>query len=151
MEPNLSDSPASPTASATAAPASAPASKPKPKRKAAKARAPKKAAAHKGARKAPKPARKPRAAAHKPNGHIGRHGKTLHDGRRKPGTNPPMSEKARRYGKKVAAARAKKGWTQAVLAKKIGITQPGLANIERGVGGGGREETRRKLAKALGL
>jgi ribosome-binding protein aMBF1 (putative translation factor) len=68
--------------------------------------------------------------------------------RRKQGTNPPKNKATRAYGKKVAAARLKKGWTQKELARRAGLSQPGLANIERGVAGAS-EKAQAKIAKAL--
>jgi ribosome-binding protein aMBF1 (putative translation factor) len=70
--------------------------------------------------------------------------------RRSPGTNPPRDSKAAGYGKKVAAARKKKEMTQGDLARKIGVSQPGIANIERGVVGAS-DVMKNKIAKALGL
>lgn len=70
--------------------------------------------------------------------------------RRKPGTNPPKTEAAGIYGRKIAKARKAQELTQKALAAKVGLSQPGLANIERGVGPAG-EKTRAKLEKALGL
>lgn len=118
---------------------------PKPKKKARKA-------GKKVAKKKTKaPAKKKAPTGKGPSGRIGKHGKQIADGRRKPGTNPPRSEAARRFGKAVARARAAKGMSQLGLSVKIGITQPGLANIERGVGGGSKEETVKAINKALGL
>lgn len=113
-------------------------------------------AAKKGS-KAPKVAKVPRKSSGKVNyevgteGREGKHSMTLDQGRKKPGTNPPKSEAHAKYGRAIAKARAAKGLTQRQLAEKTGLTQPGIANIERGVGGGTREETRKKLAKALGI
>lgn len=76
--------------------------------------------------------------------------------RKAPGTNPPRSDEAGVYGRKIAKARKAKELSQRDLAAKVELSQPGLANIERGVGGAGEDtkkgrETRRKLEKALGL
>jgi len=125
-------------------------------KKAAKAKKSPKAKAAPKAKKTPKPKapRSPKApkAKKEKTGRFGRHSQTMADGtRRKPGTNPPMSEEAAKYGRKVAKARHAKGWTQRQLADKVGLTQPGVANIERGTTGGGKEATREKLAKVLGL
>jgi len=70
--------------------------------------------------------------------------------RRRPGTNPPSTKENGAYGKKVAAARAKKDWTQKQLAEKVGFSQPGIANIERGVIGAS-DEAKKKINKALGI
>jgi ribosome-binding protein aMBF1 (putative translation factor) len=67
-----------------------------------------------------------------------------------PGKNKPKNRETYAYGKKVAGARTKKGLTQSQLAKKMGISQPGLANIERGVAGTS-DEMKAKFKKALGV
>jgi ribosome-binding protein aMBF1 (putative translation factor) len=67
-----------------------------------------------------------------------------------PGKNKPKSPETKAYGLKVAAARHKKELTQSQLAAKMGISQPGLANIERGVAGAS-DEMKAKFKKALGL
>jgi ribosome-binding protein aMBF1 (putative translation factor) len=70
--------------------------------------------------------------------------------RTKPGKNKPKSKETAAYGKKVAAARQKKELTQSQLAAKMGISQPGLANIERGVAGAS-DAMKAKFKKALGV
>jgi ribosome-binding protein aMBF1 (putative translation factor) len=70
--------------------------------------------------------------------------------RTKPGKNKPKSKETAAYGKKVAAARQKKELTQSELAAKMGISQPGLANIERGVAGAS-EAMKAKFKKHLGV
>jgi ribosome-binding protein aMBF1 (putative translation factor) len=70
--------------------------------------------------------------------------------RAKPGKNKPKSKETAAYGKKVAAARQKKELTQSQLAAKMGISQPGLANIERGVAGAS-DAMKAKFKKALGI
>jgi ribosome-binding protein aMBF1 (putative translation factor) len=67
-----------------------------------------------------------------------------------PGKNKPKSKETAAYGIKVANARHKKGLTQSQLAAKMEISQPGLANIERGVAGTS-EEMKAKFKKALGI
>ena len=127
----------------------------------AKAKAPK-------AKKSPKPkAKKAKAATKKPKagavtelnpkgrkflGPSGSPRGIRQDGkpRVKPGKNKPKSPEAAAFGKKVAAARKKKELTQSQLAAKMGISQPGLANIERGVAGAS-DEMKAKFKKALGL
>ena len=68
----------------------------------------------------------------------------------KPGKNKPKSEETRKYGARVSAARQKKEFTQSQLAAKMGISQPGLANIERGVTGCS-DEMKAKFKKHLGV
>jgi DNA-binding XRE family transcriptional regulator len=68
--------------------------------------------------------------------------------RRKPGTNRAKSKEAAAFGKKIAKARKKLGLKQWEVAKKAGLSQPGYANIERGVAGT-TEETRKAILKAL--
>lgn len=129
-----------------------------PKRaKKAKRAAKMKPAKGKKLKAARKPARKPKAAKKaKPRANTPKRG-VPKDGspRRKPGTNPARSEEAGRYGRRIAKARQAAGLTQKQLAKKVGLSQPGLANIERGVGGAGDsprgQATRARLEKALGL
>lgn len=50
----------------------------------------------------------------------------------------------------VAAWRRHRGWSQAELAQRAGLTQAGVARIEAAKSGAGRPATRRKLADALG-
>lgn len=75
---------------------------------------------------------------------------------RKPGTNPPVSEAAAKFGRKVAKLRAEKGWSQVTLAEKCSakaerkIGQPTIANIERGVANAG-PRVFPYLAKVLGI
>jgi len=70
--------------------------------------------------------------------------------RRARGTNPPKTEAAGRLGRKIAKARGEKEWSQKMLAEKLGVTQPGIANIERGVAPPS-EELQEKIFKALGI
>ena len=74
------------------------------------------------------------------------------DGKKRtaPGKNKPKSKETAAYGKRVAAARLKKELTQSQLASKMGISQPGLANIERGVAGTS-DAMKLKFKKALGV
>lgn len=105
--------------------------------------------------KAPK-AKKPRKPkAEKPAKGPGRGIRADGKPRRKPGTNPPKSEEAAKYGRKVAKLREAMGWTQAVLAEKCGFGQPTIANIERGTIPAGERKingepsAKARLAKAL--
>lgn len=50
----------------------------------------------------------------------------------------------------VAAWRRHVGLTQAVLADKVGVTQAAIARIEAGPAGAGRDDTLKRIAKALG-
>jgi ribosome-binding protein aMBF1 (putative translation factor) len=70
--------------------------------------------------------------------------------RRKARTNPPLNEAAAAFGRKMAKARTAKEWTQARLAEKLGMSQPGIANLERGISAGSKV-TKAKICKALGL
>lgn len=123
------------------------------KSKAKKEKAPAKAKKSKAAKKEPKPkakkAPKTKKAKAGTPGHAGKHGKTIADGRKKPGTNEPVSDQAAKYGRKVAKLRAALELTQKELAAKIGLSQPGVANIERGVSGIPRLANQQALAKAL--
>jgi ribosome-binding protein aMBF1 (putative translation factor) len=118
----------------------------------AKAKKPKAAIAKKA-----KPAAVGKKTELNPNGrkHLGPGGSPRgirQDGkdRTKPGKNKPKSKETAAYGIKVANARHKKELTQSQLAAKMGISQPGLANIERGVAGTS-EEMKAKFKKALGV
>lgn len=72
--------------------------------------------------------------------------------RRAARTNPPKSEKAAALGRKIAKARKDKEWTQRQLAEKVGLSQPGVANIERGVAPPSEKKgTVAKIFKALGI
>jgi transcriptional regulator with XRE-family HTH domain len=55
--------------------------------------------------------------------------------RRKAGTNPPRNEGTLRVGLAIAKARKGAGLTQRQLAEQVGMVQPAIANIERGVAG----------------
>lgn len=70
--------------------------------------------------------------------------------RKAPGTNEPRSEAAERFGHKISKLRQAKGWTQRDLATKAGLSQSGIANIERGVAHAG-PRSYPGIAKALGL
>jgi DNA-binding XRE family transcriptional regulator len=50
----------------------------------------------------------------------------------------------------VAAWRRHVGLTQAVLADEVGVTQAAIARIEAGPAGAGRDDTLKRIAKALG-
>lgn len=121
----------------------------KPKKKAKKAKTPKEPK--------PKKERKPRAkkAPKEPKKGPGRGIRADGKPRRKPGTNPPKSEEAAKYGRKVAKLRAAAGMTQAQLAEKCGFGQPTIANIERGTIPAGERKingepsAKARLAKAL--
>jgi ribosome-binding protein aMBF1 (putative translation factor) len=119
------------------------------------------------AKKAPVKAKKVKAAPKKPKAgavtELNPNGRALvgpggsprgirQDGkpRTSPGKNKPKSKETAAYGKKVAAARLKKKLTQSQLAKLMKISQPGLANIERGVAGTS-DEMKGKFKKALGV
>jgi ribosome-binding protein aMBF1 (putative translation factor) len=127
------------------------------KKGAKKAKGPKKAKAAKEP-KTPKAKaeKKPRAPA-RAEGVTQKRGVPLDGSPRKAqGTNPPKNEEAAKYGRKIAKARKAMGLSQKALAVKAGLSQPGICNIERGVGGatGMREKsqaTRAKLEKILGL
>ena len=124
--------------------------KPKAKKKASKPKAAPKAASKpkkKAAKKAAKKPKSAKASGPKPRGRgIRKDGKP----RRRPGTNPASSPANERYGKKVAAARHKKELSQKQLADKVGCSQPGLANIERGVVGAS-EDMKKRIGKAVGI
>lgn len=53
-------------------------------------------------------------------------------------------------GERVKRRRLELSMTQAELARLIGVTQPKLSNLERGVEGGATIKTAKRLARALG-
>lgn len=53
-------------------------------------------------------------------------------------------------GERVKRRRLELNMTQAELARLIGVTQPKLSNLERGVEGGATIKTAKRLARALG-
>jgi ribosome-binding protein aMBF1 (putative translation factor) len=130
-------------------PVKAPAKKPR-RAKAAKAHKPK------AKKKAPRRAKVKAARKSRPEKPAAKKGKKAWPvnpksgkPRRRPGTNPPRTDAAGSLGKRIAAARKKKGWSQKQLAVKTGYTQPGIANMERGVAPPS-DEARTKLSRALG-
>jgi ribosome-binding protein aMBF1 (putative translation factor) len=147
---------ANPVAAEVAAPQKLVPLKRKPKAKKAKSPKAKKSrgktprlakSSKKTAAREKKPATKTTESTGKPRGRgIRKDGKP----RRSPGTNPAASKETAAYGKKVAAARTKKELTQKQLADKMGISQPGLANIERGVVGAS-DDMKAKIKKAIGV
>jgi ribosome-binding protein aMBF1 (putative translation factor) len=54
------------------------------------------------------------------------------------------------FGRKIRVARKAKGLTQSALAKKVGIHQPVICNLEMGTHGCS-DKLKAKIAKALGL
>jgi ribosome-binding protein aMBF1 (putative translation factor) len=70
--------------------------------------------------------------------------------RTKPGKNKAKNDETKAFGKEIAKARAKLGLKQWEVAKRANLSQPGYANIERGVAGT-TEETRKAILKALKL
>ncbi len=70
--------------------------------------------------------------------------------RTKPGKNKPKDKKTAAFGKKLAAARKRLGLKQWEVADKAGLSQPGYANIERGVAGSS-PDTQKTLARVLRL
>ena len=54
------------------------------------------------------------------------------------------------FGRKADRARKEKGWSQAHLAERSGLTQPGICNILRGTAGAS-EAAQKRISKALGL
>ena len=54
-------------------------------------------------------------------------------------------------GKKVKTLRARRHFSQSMLAKRAGLTQPYLAQIERGVRTNPSFKAVRSIAKALGV
>jgi ribosome-binding protein aMBF1 (putative translation factor) len=96
---------------------------------------------------AAKPKKAKAAAAVAPRGRgLRKDGKP----RRLPGTNPAASREKAAYGKRVAAARHKKDLTQSQLAAEVKLSQPGLANIERGVVGAS-DAVKTRIEKTLGV
>ena len=72
--------------------------------------------------------------------------------KRGPRGNPPDKVARRgdaRYGARVAKARARKEWTQKQAAAKLGITQPGLCNVEKGTVGASKE-LKKRIKRVLG-
>jgi transcriptional regulator with XRE-family HTH domain len=53
-------------------------------------------------------------------------------------------------GERVKQRRLELSLTQAELARLIGVTQPKVSNLERGVEGGATIKTAKRLARALG-
>lgn len=104
------------------------------------AKAPKKGVAKKKASKAPA-AKKAAKKAPKAKG----------TNRRGPGSpNKVVRRGDAKLGARIAKARHAKGFTGLALAKKVGCTQPAIANIEKGTVGVS-EKLYAKIAKALGL
>jgi len=68
------------------------------------------------------------------------------DGRRSRRVPDPKT-----LGGRVQILREQRGWSQAALAKEAGMSQPTLANIERGKTSGGYAVTVAQLAKALNV
>lgn len=61
------------------------------------------------------------------------------------------SDDALGVGQRVRLLRDGRGWTQAELAKRAGLSQPTVANFERGRTTGGLAVTLAKLARALNV
>jgi ribosome-binding protein aMBF1 (putative translation factor) len=73
--------------------------------------------------------------------------------KRGPRGNPPSKVKRAgdaTYGARVARARKAKGLTQATAAGKIGCTQPGLCNVEKGTCNAS-EALQARIKKVLGV
>ncbi len=74
---------------------------------------------------------------------------------RKRGPNQPGNKKLVRagnatYGRRVAVARRKAELTQGALAKKVGVTQPAICNVEKGTAPAS-EALQKRIARVLGL
>lgn len=111
----------------------------------------------KSAKSSAKPSKKPVKGAKKPPVRSAKAKVATSAGdrpanKRGPRGNPNPKREAHdggKFGREIARARKVKTWTQAELARRVGCSQPGIANMEKGTCGVGPLGI--KIAKVLGL